>query len=129
VIVPDNNPNQPIESEPNTGSFSVAKPARKKVAAAAGKTANWLFVSAAVLLIFLALLLLIARIGLPWLGSYKGEIETRLSERMGSPVVIEELSMSWAHFAPRLSATGVSLNESLSRQVTLDHYLCQSGRR
>lgn len=96
----------------------------KKVATAARSTARWVYLLFAVCLILLAILLLLARIGLPWLGSvYKGEVEARLSEQLKSPVVIDDLSVRWAQFGPKLSATGVSLSESANRQVTLDEVL------
>ena len=96
---------------------------KKKVATAANATARWLLLILAVLVILLALLLLLARIGLPWLGGYKGEVEARLSEQLKSPVVIDDLSVRWEQFGPKLSATGVSLRESVDRQVTLDEVL------
>ena len=96
---------------------------RKKVANAASTTARWLFFIVAVFLIVLAILLLLARIGLPWLSSYKGDVEQRLSEQLNGPVTIEELSVRWEQFGPKLSATGVSLSESADRQVTLDEVL------
>ena len=96
---------------------------KKKVATAARSTARWVYLTSAVCLILLALLLLLARVGLPWLGTYKGEVEARLSEQLKSPVVIDDLSVRWEHFGPTLSATGVSLSESADRQVTLDEVL------
>ena len=96
---------------------------RKKVANAASTTARWLFFIVAVFLIVLAVLLLLARIGLPWLSGYKGEVEQRLSEQLNGPVTIEELSVRWEQFGPKLSAIGVSLSESADRQVTLDEVL------
>ncbi len=122
---PIHNPDNAALAGAGVGSPSKPAPGRKKVAAAAGRTANWLFVISAVLLILFAILLIIARIGLPWLGNYKGEIETRLSEQLGTPVVIDELSVRWEQFGPKLSATGVSLNESANRQVTLDEVLIE----
>jgi len=110
-------------AETSIDSASNFAPGRNKVAAAAGKTANWLFIATAVLLILLAVLLVLARVGLPWLSNYKDEIETELSVRMGSPVVIDSLSVHWEQFGPKLSATGVSLSESESRQVSLDEML------
>lgn len=96
---------------------------QKKVATAANATARWLFFIFAVCLIIFAILLLIVRIGLPWLGGYKGEVEARLSEQLNSPVAIDDLSVRWEQFGPKLSATGVSLSESANRQVTLDEVL------
>ena len=119
--------NNPVNSR--TGAATLKSPATsspgrtKKVANAAGLTARWLFVIFAVFLIAIAVLLLVARIGLPWLGSYKGHVETRLSEQLKSPVVIDDLSVRWEQFGPKLSATGVSLSESAERQVTLDEVL------
>jgi len=97
----------------------------KGLSTAAGKTTKWLFVTIAVLLILLAILLLLARFGLPWLGNYKGEIETRLSEHLDSPVVIDDLSVRWQKFRPTLSATGVSLNAAADQPVTLDEVLIE----
>lgn len=96
---------------------------RKKVATAAGATARWLYLIFATCLIFLAIMLLVVRIGLPWLAGYKGEVETRLSEQLKSPVVINDLSLRWEQYGPKLSATGVSVSESADRQVTLDEVL------
>ena len=96
---------------------------KKRVAKAANTTARWLFFVLAVCLILLAILLLLARIGMPWLGSYKSEVEARLSEQLKSPVVIDDLSVRWEQYGPKLSATGVSLIESADRQVTLDEVL------
>ncbi len=115
------NPNPAIN--PSEAPPTRTQRGRKKVAAAAGTTANWLAVLIAVCLILLAVLLLAARIGLPWLGNYKSQVESRLSERMRSPVVIDDLSFRWQQFGPKLSATGVSLIESADRQVTLDEVL------
>jgi len=125
VNEPTNNPDNAAIAGADFTRLPKAAPGRVRVAAAAGKTANWLFVIITVLLVLLAVLLVVARLGLPWLGNYKSEIETELSERMGSPVVIEDLSFRWEQFAPKLSATGVSLNESASRQVTLDEVLIE----
>ncbi|MBX2886983.1 MAG: hypothetical protein KTR32_43955, partial [Granulosicoccus sp.] len=125
MIEPANNSNNPTLAGSGVNSSLSTTPARNRVAAAAGKTANWLFVTAAVLLILFAILLVIARVGLPWLSSYKGDIEARLSEHLGSPVVIDDLSVRWEQLGPKLSATGVSLNESASRQVTLDEVLIE----
>jgi len=125
VIEHADNPNNAALSDADVDSASNTAYGRKRMAAAAGKTANWLFVIIAVLLILLAILLIIVRLGAPWLGNYKGEIETRLSEQMGSPVVIDDLSVRWEQFGPKLSATGVSLNESDSRHVTLDEVLIE----
>lgn len=115
-------PNKTVAS--SGGDRTVRAPlAGGKVASAAGTTARWLFVVLAICLIVLALLLVMARIGLPFLGNYKGEVETRLSERLKSPVVIDDLSVRWEQFGPKLSASGVSLSESAQRQVTLDEVL------
>jgi len=94
-----------------------------KVASAAGTTARWLFIVLVFCIFFIALLLIMARIGLPFLGNYKGEVETRLSEQLKSPVVIDDLTVRWEQFGPKLSANGVSLSESAQRQVSLDEVL------
>lgn len=95
----------------------------KKVAKAARSTARWIYLTCAGCLILIAVLLLLIRICLPLLTYYKGEVETRLSERLKNPVVIDDLSVRWEQYGPSLSATGVSLSESADRQVTLDEVL------
>ena len=96
---------------------------RRKVASAAGITARWVVFFIAVCIILLALLLLLARFGLPWLDGYKGEVEARLSEQLQSPVSIDDLSFKWEQYGPTLSADGVVVSDSDNRQVTLDEVL------
>lgn len=102
---------------------SRAKARGKKIVAASRTTGRWFMFCVAVLLIFIAILLLIVRIGLPWLSAYKGELETRLTEQMRSPVVIDDLSVRWEQFGPKLSAQGVFLGDPGEQQVSLDEVL------
>ena len=105
------------------GDLSRTQLGRRKLATASRHTGRWFVLLVAVCLIALAIILLLARIGLPWLANYKGELESRLSEQLRGPVVIDSLSVRWEHFGPKLSARGVSLSESAERQVTLDEVL------
>lgn len=75
------------------------------------------------LLILLALLTLLARVGLPLASTYKGGIESRVSDYLRSPVDIGTLSLSWEGFGPLLRAKDVAVYESVERQVTLDELL------
>ena len=102
---------------------SRAKASGKKIVAASRTTGRWFMFCVAVFLIVIAILLLLFRIGLPWLSSYKGELETRLSEQMNSPVVIDDLSIRWEQFGPKLSAQGVSLGDSGEQPVSVDEVL------
>ncbi|MFK7855569.1 MAG: YhdP family protein [Granulosicoccus sp.] len=76
-----------------------------------------------VLLILLAVLTLLARVGLPMASSYKGSIESRVSDYLRSPAEIGKLSLSWEGFGPLLRAQDVAVFESVERQVTLDELL------
>ncbi len=94
-----------------------------KARGAVAQTAHWLLLAIAVSIILLALLLVFVRLALPLLGGYKGEIEARLTEQFGSPVSIEDLSIRWQGFGPRLSAFGVSVQEPNGQQVSLKELL------
>jgi len=103
---------------------SIQKTSRnRRVASAAGSTARWILLFLAICIILIALLLVAARIGLPWLGGYKDKVEVNLSERLNSPVVINDLAVRWEGAGPKLSATGVAVGDSQSGKVTLDEVL------
>ena len=95
----------------------------ERVTKAAKVTSRWLVLFTAVCIILFAILLIIARIGLPLMAGYKGDIENRLSARLGNPVTIESLSVQWEGFGPKLHALGVSVSESQSRKVVLDEVI------
>ncbi len=78
---------------------------------------------AGTLLILLAVFTLIARLGLPLVSDYKGNIEARVSDYLKSPVVIGELDVRWTGLGPILFAENVSVIESANRQVTVDELL------
>jgi uncharacterized protein YhdP len=92
----------------------------ERVTKAAKVTSRWLVLFTAVCIILFAILLIVARIGLPLMAGYKGDIEKRLSARLGNPVTIESLSVQWQGFGPKLHALGVSVSETQSRKVVLD---------
>ena len=76
-----------------------------------------------ILLILLALLSAGVRLGLPLVGNYKPNIESRLSDYLRSPVAIGDLKLSWEGFGPLLKAEQVAVFESSDRKVTLDELL------
>lgn len=90
---------------------------------AARHTVRVLITTAGILLILIAVLSATVRLGLPLLAGYKGEVETRVSEYLKSPVDIGELSLRWKGFGPLLHAQSVAVLESEQRQVTLDELL------
>ncbi len=60
---------------------------------------------------------------MPWLGGYKSEVEANLSRQLNTSVSIDELAVRWEGFGPKLSAKGVTLNQSDDQAVTLDEVL------
>lgn len=90
---------------------------------AAQLTARVCLTTLGVLLILVALLSAGVRLGLPMMAGYKGEIETRVSQYLRSPVEIGDLSLRWEGFGPLLLAERVAVFESAERQVTLDELL------
>jgi len=116
------NPDQPVHDDDSSTPLK-DRLGQRKLALASRTTGRWLLFAFAICLIIFAILLLLVRLGLPWLSTYKGDIEARLSEQLRSPVVIDELSVRWEQFGPKLSAQGVSLSESAERQVSLDELL------
>jgi len=65
-----------------------------------------------ILLIIIALLSVTARFGLPLVAGYKDNIEARISQALGSPVLIGELLLSWEGSGPLLRAKWRSCNFS-----------------
>lgn len=90
-----------------------------------------MFVVISVLL--LALLTGAARISLPFVGAYRAQIETFVSDYLGRPVEIGSLDMSWRGFGPRLLLDDVVLDgggdhtqDVHLRQILLDVDLLRS---
>ena len=90
-----------------------------------------MFVVVSVLLT--ALLTGAARISLPFVGAYRTQIETFVSEYLGRPVGIGSLDMSWRGFGPRLQLDDVVLDgggdhtqDVHLRQILLDVDLLRS---
>ena len=73
--------------------------------------------------IALAVLTLGARLALPFVERWKGEIETGLGDYLGRPVAIEALSLRWRGTGPELRAQGVSVAEDARRRVSVDEAL------
>ena len=107
----------------STAHVARAKAGGKKIVEASRTTGRWFMLCIAVCLIILAVLLLLIRIGLPWLSTYKGDLEVRLTEQMRSPVVIDDLSVRWKQFGPKLSAQGVSIGDADQQPIALDEVL------
>ena len=73
--------------------------------------------------IALAVLTLGARLALPFVERWKGEIETGLGDYLGRPVAIEALSLRWRGTGPELRARGVSVAQDARRRVSVDEAL------
>lgn len=75
------------------------------------------------ILLLVAILTLCARIGLPFLSTYKPSIETKLSEYLESPVSIEELDTRWEGTGPLIRAKGVELIDPEGRSAQFEELL------
>lgn len=75
------------------------------------------------LIIVLAVLSLVARLGLPMVASYKADIERGLGNYLKRPVSIAELDLRWRGTGPELTATGVVLEQDSERRVVIDEAL------
>jgi len=73
-----------------------------------------------IVLILLALLSAVVRVGLPLAAGYKSEIESRVSDYIKSPVTIGELEAQWHGFGPQLHAANVAVIQSTDRQIALE---------
>ena len=73
--------------------------------------------------IALAVLTLGARLALPFVERWKGEIEAGLGDYLGRPVAIEALTLRWRGTGPELRAQGVSVAEDARRRVSVDEAL------
>lgn len=104
-----------------------------------------LWLTAAILLVGLAVLISIVRFSLPYLDNYRSGIEQQISERYNQDVEIGSLSASWSGMGPALVLQDVALtlndgteanvtirelslgidfwNSLLQRQVLLDHFV------
>ncbi|EGN74888.1 TIGR02099 family protein [Idiomarina sp. A28L] len=104
-----------------------------------------LWLTAAVLLVALAVLISIVRFSLPYLDHYRAGIERQISERYNQDVQIGSLSASWSGTGPALVLKDVELitnegteakvtvrdlslgfdfwNSLLQRQISLDHFV------
>ena len=71
----------------------------------------WFF---AVCLISAALLLGMARLILPSLGSYRGEVESWLGEYLQHGVSIDSLDLRWHGLGPQLTLTGLQVTEPVA---------------
>lgn len=90
---------------------------------AARRTARVSYLIAGILLIALAVFTVVARVGLPLLENYKGNIEARVSDYLQRPVNIGELSVRWEGVGPLLQARDVSIDGASDRTVSLDELL------
>jgi len=86
----------------------------------AQQTLRYTLLLAGILLILLALLSAVVRIGLPLAAGYKSEIESRVSDYAKTPITIGELEAEWHGFGPQLHAIDVAVIESADRQIALD---------
>lgn len=65
--------------------------------------------TAIAMMIVLALLTVLLRLGSPFVSTYKEEIENWVSDYLQSPVEIGQMSLTWSGFRPALSLQQVSL--------------------
>jgi len=78
-----------------------------------------LLFSVVLLLVLTATLNVVARVSLPMLASYKGSLESRLGQYLGTPVTIGSLSLAWEGVGPVIKADDVSIIESDARLVSV----------
>lgn len=89
----------------------------------ARSTLRYILLAGGILLILLALLSAVARVGLPLVAGHKSAIEARVSAYLQRPVEIGELAIRWRGMGPQLRAQNVTVVESDELQVSLDELL------
>lgn len=75
------------------------------------------------LLVLTAALSVVARVSLPLMSGYKGSLESRLGQYLGTPVSIGSLSLAWEGVGPVVKANQVSIIESDERRVSVSSIL------
>jgi uncharacterized protein (TIGR02099 family) len=79
-----------------------------------------LWLTLAVVLVLLAVLISVLRYSLPYADDYKHQIEQLINERYGTTVQIAELSASWQKYGPALLLKNVSLyNDARQLQLSI----------
>ncbi len=86
----------------------------------AQQTLRYTLLLLGIVLILLALLSAVVRVGLPMAAGYKSDIESRVSDYIKSPVTIGELEAQWHGFGPQLHAADVAVIQSADRQIALE---------
>ncbi len=76
---------------------------------------TWLWTLA--LVVFLAFSLSAARLLLPQLERYKGDLELEVSRLIGQPVSVAEVEVGWHGYGPRLFLHGVQLHDRSGGQI------------
>lgn len=71
----------------------------------------WCWHCLALAVIAAAVLLTLVRLALPWLSSYRGELERGVSEYVEAPVAIGGLAVEWRRLGPQLELTDVRVGE------------------
>ena len=77
----------------------------------------------AVIVIFLALLFSGIRLALPYLSSWKTEIENAASAQTGYQVSIESITVSWQGLHPRAHFINTSINDKQNRLFSMGEFI------
>lgn len=83
--------------------------------------------SFAAILVLAALLLTAARVLLPYVDSYRQEIEQLASESSGQPVRIAEMKAEWRGFTPYLIFTNIDLMDEQAEKSLLNFKSASAG--
>ncbi len=90
---------------------------RKKIAR---HSMRWTFILIFVSLVFVAFFTGFARVGLPFVGAYRAEIQNYVSSFLDKNVEIGALDMSWQKFGPRLVLHDVILDSGADSSQNVD---------
>ena len=82
-----------------------------------------IWITAAILIILLAVFSSLFRSLTPWAKQYKGEVEQHLTQILGQPVTIQTMETGWYWFHPVLKLKQITLNEGEKKSLHLDKLL------
>lgn len=81
---------------------------------------RWIFIAVFISLVFIAFFTGFARVSLPFVSTYRAEIQNYVSTFLGKTVEIGALDMSWQKFGPRLVLHDVVLNSDADSSQNVD---------
>lgn len=81
---------------------------------------RWVFIAIFISLVFIAFFTGFARVSLPFVSTYRAEIQSYVSTFLGKAVEIGALDVSWQKFGPRLVLHDVVLNSGADSSQNVD---------